>query len=34
MAFKKPSVKEIATKIEELSIYIRTLKKFGKVLPS
>ena len=30
MAFKKPSVKEIATDIKELSIYIRTLKKFGK----
>lgn len=30
MAFKKPSVKKIATDIKELSIYIRTLKKFGK----
>lgn len=30
MAFKKPSVKQIATDIKELSIYIRTLKKFGK----
>jgi hypothetical protein len=30
MAFKKPSLNKIATDIKQLSIYIRTLKKFGK----
>jgi hypothetical protein len=30
MAFKKPTVNKIVTDIKNLSIYIRTLKKFGK----
>jgi hypothetical protein len=30
MAFKKPQLNKIATDIKQLSIYIRTLKKFGK----
>jgi hypothetical protein len=30
MAFKKPQINKIATDIKELSIYVRTLKKFGK----
>jgi hypothetical protein len=30
MAFKKPTVNKIKTDIESLTIYIRTLKKFGK----
>ncbi|MGM9986348.1 MAG: AAA family ATPase [Bacillaceae bacterium] len=30
MAFTKPKINQIATDIEQLSIYIRTLKKFGK----
>lgn len=30
MAFQKPSINKIATDIKQLSIYIRTLKKFGK----
>jgi hypothetical protein len=30
MAFKKPSVNKIVTDIKNLTIYIRTLKKFGK----
>lgn len=31
LAFKKPSINKISTDIKELSIYIRTLKKFGKI---
>ena len=30
MTFQKPTINQIATDIGELSIYIRTLKKFGK----
>jgi hypothetical protein len=30
MGFKKPVVNKISTNIEDLTIYIRTLKKFGK----
>jgi hypothetical protein len=30
MAFKKPSVNKIVTDVKNLTIYIRTLKKFGK----
>lgn len=30
MGFKKPQIVKIATDIKQLSIYIRTLKKFGK----
>lgn len=30
MGFKKPQINKIATDIKQLSIYVRTLKKFGK----
>mgnify|MGYP000455406496 CR=1 FL=1 len=30
MAFCKPNINSISTDIRDLSIYIRTIKKFGK----
>jgi hypothetical protein len=33
MGFKKPELNKIATDIKQLSIYVRTLKKFGKFCP-